>query len=95
MRRQRGRRFWESPAKGISGGSRSRGFWKEDGWLYHATGVPIPDVTVPAPALAPHPWDVQPLSRVTFDRPELPLEFQWLRSPYPDELFSLTERPGI
>jgi xylan 1,4-beta-xylosidase len=31
---------------------------------------------------------------VTFDRPELPLEFQWLRSPYPDELFSLTERPG-
>ena len=29
-----------------------------------------------------------------FDEPNLPLEFQWLRSPWPDELFSLTARPG-
>ena len=26
--------------------------------------------------------------------PQLPLDFQWLRSPWPEELFSLTERPG-
>ena len=32
--------------------------------------------------------------REDFDGPELPLDFQWLRSPWPEELFSLTERPG-
>jgi xylan 1,4-beta-xylosidase len=32
--------------------------------------------------------------RADFDRPELPIDFQWLRSPEPDELFSLTTRPG-
>jgi xylan 1,4-beta-xylosidase len=29
-----------------------------------------------------------------FDGPDLPIDFQWLRSPFPDELFSLTARPG-
>src|SRR5262249_41105397 len=29
-----------------------------------------------------------------FDQPELPRDFQWLRSPEPDALFSLTEKPG-
>ncbi len=29
-----------------------------------------------------------------FDGPRLPIEFQWLRSPWPDELFSLSARPG-
>jgi xylan 1,4-beta-xylosidase len=67
--------------------------WKEDGWLYHSSGTPVPDVTVAAPALPPHPWNVA-AARVTFDGPGLPPEFQWLRSPYPEELFSLTERPG-
>jgi len=32
--------------------------------------------------------------RDDFDGPELPLDFQWLRTPFPDELFSLTARPG-
>jgi xylan 1,4-beta-xylosidase len=32
--------------------------------------------------------------REDFDGPQFPLDFQWLRSPWPDELFSLTERPG-
>jgi xylan 1,4-beta-xylosidase len=68
--------------------------WKSDGWLYHTTGTPIPEVMVPAPALAPHPWETPASPRVTFDQSALPLEFQWLRSPYPGELFSLTERPG-
>jgi xylan 1,4-beta-xylosidase len=67
--------------------------WNEDGWLCHATGSPIPELTVPAPALPAHPWP-QPEPRATFNSPQLPLEFQWLRSPYPDELFSLTDRPG-
>jgi xylan 1,4-beta-xylosidase len=29
-----------------------------------------------------------------FDEPTLPIDFQWLRTPYPDELFSLTARKG-
>ena len=32
--------------------------------------------------------------REDFDGAELPIAFQWLRSPWPDELFSLTARPG-
>jgi xylan 1,4-beta-xylosidase len=33
--------------------------------------------------------------RREFNQPRLPLEFQWLRSPWPDQLFSLAERPGF
>ena len=67
--------------------------WKEDGWLYHVSGSAIPEVMVPAPSLARHEWESVG-SRVVFDGPGLPAGFQWLRSPYPEELFSLTERPG-
>lgn len=34
-------------------------------------------------------------SRCDFDSPELPIDFQWLRTPFPDEIFSLTARPGF
>ena len=67
--------------------------WRSDGWLYHSTGSHAPALTVPAPNLAGHEWPSIP-ERVNFQGPELPVEFQWLRSPYPEELFSLTERPG-
>ena len=42
----------------------------------------------------PRPAFPEPPVRTAFTGPNLPLEFQWLRSPFPDELFSLTERPG-
>jgi xylan 1,4-beta-xylosidase len=29
-----------------------------------------------------------------FTRAELPIEFQWLRTPVPEDIFSLTDRPG-
>ena len=32
--------------------------------------------------------------REDFDGQQLPIDFQWLRSPYPEELFSLSARPG-
>jgi xylan 1,4-beta-xylosidase len=67
--------------------------WDADGWLRTADGQGVPSVEVPAPRLAPHPFDAGP-AREEFDGPGLPLDFQWLRSPWPDELFSLTARKG-
>ncbi|WP_075292665.1 glycoside hydrolase family 43 protein [Pararhizobium arenae] len=67
--------------------------WKEDGWLYLEHGGVVPAVDVPAPA------DVAVIAKPTkvatdFDSPDLPFEFQWLRTPVPARLFSLTENPG-
>jgi xylan 1,4-beta-xylosidase len=67
--------------------------WSDDGWLRTADGAGLPRVEVPAPALAEHPFPAA-AEREEFDSPDLPLDFQWLRSPWPEELFSLTERPG-
>jgi xylan 1,4-beta-xylosidase len=67
--------------------------WSDDGWLRTDNGTGLPRVEVPAPALAEHVFPPPP-EREDFDSPELPLHFQWLRSPWPDELFSLTARPG-
>jgi xylan 1,4-beta-xylosidase len=30
-----------------------------------------------------------------FNAPQLPIDFQWLRTPYPNDIFSLTARPGF
>lgn len=67
--------------------------WGEDGWLRTPDGQGIPQLEVKAPALPPHVF-APGLEREDFDRSELPLAFQWLRTPYPQELFSLLARPG-
>jgi xylan 1,4-beta-xylosidase len=67
--------------------------WSADGWLRTTDGQGIPQLQVPAPALPAHPFPAAP-AREDFDAPSLPIDFQWLRSPHPDELFSLTARPG-
>jgi xylan 1,4-beta-xylosidase len=67
--------------------------WSADGWLRTADGQGVPYSDVAAPALPAHAFPAPP-AREDFDKPELPLDFQWLRSPWPEELFSLTERPG-
>lgn len=67
--------------------------WRDDGWPYVAGEGRAPAVVVPAPELESHPFPASP-QREDFDAPELPLDFQWLRSPEPEELFSLSERPG-
>jgi xylan 1,4-beta-xylosidase len=67
--------------------------WGADGWLRTQDGQGVPHNEVPAPKLAPHVFPAPP-EREDFDGPELPLAFQWLRSPWPDELFSLSARPG-
>ncbi|HSE25114.1 MAG TPA: glycoside hydrolase family 43 protein [Pyrinomonadaceae bacterium] len=68
--------------------------WGEDGWLRTWDGQRIPTVTVEAPSLPPHPFPSSP-PRCDFDDRKLPLDFQWLRSPSPEELFSLSARPGF
>lgn len=67
--------------------------WGDDGWLRLAHGGPVPAVEVPAPsgAAAQQPDAV---SRYSFEEPTLPLDFQWLRTPKPERLFSLSARPG-
>jgi xylan 1,4-beta-xylosidase len=67
--------------------------WCDDAWLRTADGDGVPHSEVTAPALQPHPFPVAP-AREDFDRAQLPIDFQWLRSPWPEQLFSLTERPG-
>jgi len=64
--------------------------WKDDGWLYleHGGVVPAVDVPSPDPAVMPAP---RRAVRTSFARcPVLPASFQWLRTPYPERLFTLT-----
>ncbi len=67
--------------------------WGDDGWLRTTNGDGLPVLYAEAPGLPPHPFEPAP-SREDFDAAGLPLAFQWLRSPWPEELFSLTARPG-
>ena len=48
----------------------------------------------PGPRAASAPVSGAGRREKTSTATELPLAFQWLRSPWPDELFSLTARPG-
>lgn len=66
--------------------------WTEDGWLETVAGDGLPLLECDSP----EPLQAAPTStvRTTFDTPTLPIEFQWLRTPVPQRLFSLTERPG-
>jgi xylan 1,4-beta-xylosidase len=67
--------------------------WGKDDWLRTLDGSGLPTLESPAPALAAAPFAATPM-REDFDGDKLPIDFQWLRSPYPDELFSLTARRG-
>src|SRR5258706_487972 len=66
--------------------------WR-DGWLYTDGEAGVPQLTTPAPKLKPHPFQPTP-ERDDFDSPVLAMDFQWLRTPYPETIFSLTARPG-
>lgn len=67
--------------------------WKDDGWLYLAHGGQVPAVHVQPPGGAVRKERATRIVR-TFDAPELPPEFQWLRTPQPERIFNLTENPG-
>lgn len=67
--------------------------WGDDGWLRTERGDGRPELRTRAPKLEPVVFQGAPI-REHFDRPTLPIEFQWLRTPWPEEIFTLTERPG-
>ena len=68
--------------------------WTEDGWLVtSSSGEPVPEIEVEAPSLPRHPFPPT-ATRDDFDTAELSIDFQWLRTPWPEALFSLTARPG-
>src|SRR6187200_1137041 len=62
--------------------------WGDDGWLRTADGNGIPSVEAEGPRVAAQIAPTPPV-REDFDGAQLPADFQWLRSPWPDELFSL------
>lgn len=67
--------------------------WRADDWLYTLDGQGIPALETPAPSLPKQTFPPSP-KREDFNSPQLPIDFQWLRTPYPEEIFSLTARPG-
>src|SRR5688572_13480602 len=68
--------------------------WGADGWLRTIDGQGIPTIETPAPGLGTKSFPVSP-QREDFDQATLPIDFQWLRTPYPEGIFSLTARPGF
>ncbi len=68
--------------------------WRDDGWLYLEQGGTVPAVEVPAP----FPTEARPMPArvVSAFSPALglPPEFQWLRTPHPERIWSLASRPG-
>jgi xylan 1,4-beta-xylosidase len=67
--------------------------WSADGWLRTYDRLGLPYLEVAAPDLPENRFPAS-ATRADFDMPELPIDFQWLRTPRPEELFSLTARPG-
>lgn len=69
--------------------------WSDDSWIRieGATGDGLPSLEVAAPNLPAHPWP-KVSERSHFDDVTLPIDFQWLRTPHPERLMSLSARPG-
>lgn len=76
--------------------------WGKDDWLRTLDGQGLPTFETPAPIFAGDRAEIgapddgrAPNGRYDFDKPQLPIDFQWLRTPRPEEIFSLTARPGF
>ncbi|HEY5807098.1 MAG TPA: glycoside hydrolase family 43 protein [Povalibacter sp.] len=67
--------------------------WGKDDWLRTTDGQGVSHLETPAPDLPASEFPVAP-EREDFDSDRLPIDFQWLRSPSPEELFSVSARRG-
>jgi xylan 1,4-beta-xylosidase len=66
--------------------------WRDD-WLYLVEGGQVPSLEVDPPKEAER--RIPPRSvRDDFSGAKLAADFQWLRTPYPERIFSLTAKPG-
>ena len=68
--------------------------WSDDGWPRLAGGGHLPQLEVEGPDLVPD----EPAENLTYDdfeSDELDPVYQWLRTPYPEMICSLRERPGF
>jgi xylan 1,4-beta-xylosidase len=68
--------------------------WGADGWPRTLDGSGDPTLDTPGAGLTDHAWPAAPV-REDFDADRLPIDFQWLRTPYPETIFSLAARPGF
>jgi xylan 1,4-beta-xylosidase len=70
--------------------------WAADGWLRTTNGDGVAHSIADGPGLPVHEFGDSPEREefVARNANELPIDFQWLRSPWPDDLFSLTARAG-
>jgi xylan 1,4-beta-xylosidase len=68
--------------------------WGQDDWLRTWDGQGLPTLETPPPGLPEHRFPPQP-TREDFNTAQLPIHFQWLRTPWAEEIFSLTARPGF
>ena len=66
--------------------------WGEDDWMYAAGNSQAPAPTFELPDAEPPVRDED--VRYEFDSSILPADFQWLRTPHPERIFDLAERPG-
>ena len=70
-----------------------RAVWDKDGWLRLEQGNNKPQLKLPSIALPQHIWPVSD-AKDQFECDTLPNHFQWLRTPFPENFYSLKERPG-
>jgi xylan 1,4-beta-xylosidase len=68
--------------------------WGKDDWLRTLDGQGVPTLETPAPTLPAQTLPPTPAHQ-DFNGPKLSIDFQWLRTPWPEEIFSLTARPGF
>ena len=67
---------------------------RDDGWFYAKGNAATPDQAIAPPMPADAPAQPETVT-YGFDSDTLPMDFQWLRSPYAERLFSLREHPGF
>ena len=66
--------------------------WRDDGWLYRKDGSQVPSQSIPSDH-SQNKNGADPLN-YEFSNEGLHEDFQWLRTPYHDRIFSLSSRPG-
>ncbi len=64
--------------------------WRDDDWLYLAHDGVVPAVDVPAPDAASVPQPRSAVHTPFAGIRALPPDFQWLRTPFPERIFTLT-----